>query len=227
MKKRIFVVIILIIILTTITVLLGFSNKSNDTEVGSEMAIMVQNENNSTQYDKWNNETWPDENQYQLNTTKSNCNNTENVTNILSYSNNNMILTTNQNYRCNLYFDKKKDEPLEITKVEVDTSEYYTVKLTVNATGGSGNYTYDVENTCTYCSQNLNKCWRDSSNVVISTNKNVITISNLQATNYEHNFIIKVKDGKSEASYTVQNVEVESEPCPHGQSCTVSQCEVI
>ncbi len=142
MKKRIFVTIILIVIFITITVLLSINNKGNDTELGSEMAIMVQNESNNNQYDEWDSETWPDGNQYQLNTTKSNCNNTENIGDILSYSNNNMILTTNQNYRCNLYFDKKNQDPLIIESIDVSQNPGIFT-LTPKVTGGKGSYIFE------------------------------------------------------------------------------------
>ena len=107
MKKRIFVAIILIILFTTITVVLSIGNKPKDTEVGSEMAIMVQNETGEGYYE-WTNETWPPSSDYQLNTTKSVCNGTENVENYITYSSNNIsINNTSKNLKCTLYFDRQ------------------------------------------------------------------------------------------------------------------------
>ncbi len=198
MKKKIGIILIstiTILVLVITSILYAYkNNKGNYDTADSSLAIMVQSENNNTEYHQWSNGAWPDEKEYQLNTSKSMCNNKENVTDIVSYENNEIRLKTNKSYNCQLFFDKKITEPLKIEHIDVDTETPFTAKLTVTATGGDGNYTYSVINSCECGLNASNNCSHNGDGAKISINDNVITVSNLN-TCCTHAFNVNVTDG--------------------------------
>ncbi len=108
MKKRIMIVAILIILsLSAISILSEVKKKQNEDNNVLEpgIAIMVQNATNTTQYDKWSSEKWPNSYQYKLNTNLSICDD-KSIQNVLEYNNNLVSLDLTKSRNCKLFFDQ-------------------------------------------------------------------------------------------------------------------------
>ncbi len=196
MKKLGILTIFLFLIIINITynynqnkeILVG-EKEAKIEETNSSIAIMLQNEEG--EYIKSTDNEWPKDG-YTFNETYSSCENGSKLS--WNIKTGEITLISNISDKCYVYFDKKKNEPLEIENVEVDNkSTYNTVKLTVKATGGTGKISYSVENTCTRCNDSVDSCGYDSTNGDISINNNIITINNLNSC-YTHSFTVKAQD---------------------------------
>ena len=169
-------------------------------------AIMVPNESGDG-YVEYISEDgkWPSEEEgYEFKEAKCMDNNGQLVNNAVTFESGKVTLKTNKTINCTLYFDEKPKEPLEITNVAVDNSEPNQVKLTVTVKGGSGKYTYSVENSCDLCGQLKTDC----GNVSKIYNEDTITIERLTHC-YTHSFVVKVTDSKGNtADYNVLHVNI-------------------
>ena len=183
---------------------------------------MLQNEEG--QYVKSTSNEWPKDG-YAFNETYSSCENGSKLS--WNIETGEITLISNISDKCYVYFDKKKNEPLEIENVEVDDkSTYNTVKLTVKATGGTGKYSYSVENTCTECNNPVDSCGLNSTKGDISISNNIITINKLNSC-YDHNFTVKVQDESGTiVTSQVTNIRVTSSSILICSAC-VSEGEAI
>ena len=148
-------------------------------------AVMVSNESGDG-YIEYTNEggTWPSEEEgYEFKEAKCMDNNGTLVQNAVTFADGKVTLKTNKTIYCTLYFDKKL---LEITDVKVSAG-CYDATLTVTAKGGSGKYTYSIDDS--------------KGHGRITYNENIITISSLDP-GVEYSYVIKVTD--SNGLYTTK-----------------------
>ena len=220
------IVIFVVVILMTIFLGMEFLTVQNYEELPevklknkedeNKFAIMVQNENKDG-YQEYDGNEFPTDD-YEFNETETKCidNNGALVEEALTYIDGKVTLETDKTIYCTLYFDKK--EPLKITNVAVDNSIARQAKLTVSVTGGDGNYTYSVENSCLNEYQSVKTdCGFNGNQVNITYNANIITLSNLNCC-YKHIFTIKVTDKNNNIDiYTVKDISItgcDSVVCP-------------
>ena len=203
MKKIIGFSSVIFIISLTCFITIKEKNKNNkitlqDTSSTGLISVMLQNDEGN--YIKTERTTWPTaEEGYEFNSELSRCENGSE----LSWENNKVRIKTSTSDKCYVYFDIKK--PLEITDIQVDTSEPYIAKLTIIAKGGTGDYTFSIEeNSCVY------DC--GSCNLDFSANKNIIVLRNLDFCR-TYSFKVKVTDSNGDIAFkdaTGVSVEVGS-----------------
>ncbi len=190
MKRK----IIVIIMITSLTIILNIYNKNSNNELNSAMAIMVQNESNNTQYDPWMEETWPDEKSYQLNTDKSDCKG-------ISFKENKIEIISNISQSCKLYFDKIVAEPLKIENSTMNENACNNLSISLKLSGGTGNYTYSLENyTC--ASSGCNSCYNYGSYnplqaLTITSSEDWSTISITDKIGSKHSYTLVITDSSN------------------------------
>ena len=184
--------------------------KLKDKETNKKkFAVMVQNGDGYEEYTSEDG-TWPSEDDYEFKEAKCIDNNGSLVNNAVTFANGKVTLKTNKTIYCTLYFDEKPNEPLEITNVAVDNITSSSVILTISVKGGTGKYTYSVENSCRHCGSPSTIC----GNISITNDENIITISGLHHGEYNHDFNVKVTDDNGQSDeYLVTDVNL---PYPPG-----------
>ena len=163
-------------------------------------AVMVSNESGDG-YIEYTNEdgTWPSEEEgYEFKEAKCMDNNGNLVNNAVTFASGKVTLTTNQTIYCTMYFDKKL---LEITDIKVSAG-CYSATLTVTVKGGSGKYTYSIDDSKGY--------------ERITYNENIITISSLTP-DVEYSYVIKVTD--SNGLYTTTKTTFRTAGSSGGVGC--------
>ena len=167
----------------------------------SGYAVMVKTGDSYVEYASEDGK-WPSEEDYEFKEAKCIDNEGRLVESAVTFESGKVTLKTNKTIYCTLYFDENAS--LEITNVTVDNSVPHQVTLTVSIKGGSGKYTYLVENSCKVCDKPSTSCGGE-----ISYNENIITIGNLSYCNYAHDFVVKVTDtNERTAEYKITNVSV-------------------
>ncbi len=154
MKKFVlFIFSLMIIILSLMIIYQNQKHKASNHGVANpNLAIMIQNENDDD-YHKSEDNVWPSFDEYELNPSLGDCSNMIS----LDAEQNTIDLKTNHSQKCTIYFDKKADEPLEITGIDYETNYKMgnndkvesTIDFTINVKGGKAPYQYSYEGTYT------------------------------------------------------------------------------